>query len=85
MFLVAFCCSLLIVSRSHEAKPDITRGFSQNSNALGADLVRDRDHLKGAYIGATHSECNLDFKVGNMSPPISDRFSSNVESGAFMK
>jgi hypothetical protein len=42
-----------------EAKPDITRGFSQNSNALGADLVRDRDHLKGAYRGATHSECNL--------------------------
>ena len=29
---------------------------------LGADRVRDHDHLTGEYRGAAHNECNLNFK-----------------------
>ena len=29
---------------------------------LGADRVRDHDHLTGEYQGAAHNECNLNFK-----------------------
>ena len=29
---------------------------------LGADRVRDHDHLTGKYRGAAHYECNLHYK-----------------------
>ena len=32
------------------------------SNDLGADKVRDHCHLTGAYRGAAHSECNLQYR-----------------------
>ena len=42
--------------------------FKNNKNChiceqpLGADRVRDHDHLIGTYRGAAHSECNLQYQ-----------------------
>ena len=32
------------------------------SKELGADRVRDHDHITGVYRGAAHNECNINFK-----------------------
>ena len=35
---------------------------------LGADRVRDHDHLTGEYRGAAHNECNLKFRWSKSDP-----------------
>ena len=35
---------------------------------LGADRVRDHDHLTGEYRGAAHNECNLKFRWSKSNP-----------------
>ncbi|XP_054720146.1 uncharacterized protein LOC129229795 [Uloborus diversus] len=37
---------------------------------LGADRVRDHDHLSGRYRGAAHNQCNLKFRLRKMIPVL---------------
>jgi hypothetical protein len=37
---------------------------------LGADRVRDHDHLTGEYRGAAHNECNLNYKFTGKIPVV---------------
>ncbi|GFY77356.1 uncharacterized protein TNIN_5301 [Trichonephila inaurata madagascariensis] len=39
-------------------------------NPLNGDAVRDHDHLTGAYRGAAHNSCNLNFKLANSIPVV---------------
>ncbi|GFY67148.1 uncharacterized protein TNIN_416021 [Trichonephila inaurata madagascariensis] len=39
-------------------------------NPLNGDAVRDHDHLSGAYRGAAHNSCNLNFKLANYIPVV---------------
>ncbi|GFS80236.1 uncharacterized protein TNCV_3447141 [Trichonephila clavipes] len=39
-------------------------------NPLNGDAVRDHDHLTGAYRGAAHNRCNLNFKLANYIPVV---------------
>ncbi|GFU61268.1 uncharacterized protein TNCV_5033271 [Trichonephila clavipes] len=39
-------------------------------NPLNGDAVRDNDHLTGAYRGAAHNRCNLNFKLANYIPVV---------------
>ena len=41
---------------------------------LGADRVRDHDHLSGDYRGAAHSECNLALKYSKVNDRIEFSF-----------
>ena len=43
---------------------------------LGADRVRDHDHLTGKYRGAAHNDCNLNYKFAkeNIRKPGSFQF-----------
>ena len=41
---------------------------------LGADKVRDHDHINGKYRGAAHSECNLQFRLRNDQQGQEDSF-----------
>ncbi|GFV94213.1 uncharacterized protein TNCV_1136681 [Trichonephila clavipes] len=39
-------------------------------NPLNGDAVRDHDHLTGAYRGAAHNRCNLNFKLATYIPVV---------------
>ena len=39
-------------------------------NPLGADRVRDHDHMTGLYRGAAHNECNLNYKFTGKIPVV---------------
>ena len=40
------------------------------NSELGADRVRDHDHLTGAYRGAAHNDCNLNYKFTGKIPVV---------------
>ena len=37
---------------------------------LGADKVRDHDHITGRFRGAAHNECNLNYKFTGKIPVV---------------
>ncbi|GFW42907.1 uncharacterized protein TNCV_734401 [Trichonephila clavipes] len=49
---------------------DTLRFVNICENPLNGDAVRDHDHLTGAYRGAAHNRCNLNFKLANYIPVL---------------
>ena len=45
---------------------------------MGADRVRDHDHVSGKYRGAAHSECNLQFRLRKDQQSQKDSFYISV-------
>ena len=55
---------------------DQERAFQQSEDChicgdpLGADRVRDHDHLTGLYRGPAHNECNINYKFTGKIPVV---------------
>ena len=55
---------------------DQERAFQQSGDChicgdpLGADRVRDHDHLTGLYRGPAHNECNINYKFTGKIPVV---------------
>lgn len=60
----------LVMSAANEASFQAAVDCNLCGKALGDDRVRDHDHLTGAYRGACHSQCNINFNYKNFKLPV---------------
>ncbi|GFW13497.1 uncharacterized protein TNCV_1209631 [Trichonephila clavipes] len=61
---------LMVFSMTDEENFKSSTLCSICENPLNGDAVRDHDHLTGAYRGAAHHRCNLNFKLANYIPVV---------------
>ena len=59
---------MIVAKKEKERFDEETKCWICNENFDGDDKVRDHCHLTGRYRGATHNECNLNYRKPNFTP-----------------